>query len=69
MSLFDVLQANPHFENLSNDELNQLTAVMSLSKHSDGHTFIREGEAGDTIFLVIEGTIAVRRFLWSAGID
>jgi CRP-like cAMP-binding protein/2-polyprenyl-6-methoxyphenol hydroxylase-like FAD-dependent oxidoreductase len=59
MSLFDVLQRNPHFENLSNDELNQLASVMLLSKHADGHVFIREGEVGDTIFLVIEGTIAV----------
>ena len=59
MSLFDVLQSNPHFENLSNDELNQLAAMMSLSKHADGHVFMREGEAGDTVFLLVEGTVAV----------
>ncbi len=59
MNLFDVLQNNPHFENLSNDELNQLAAKMSLSKHSDGHRFIKEGEAGDTIFLVNEGSVVV----------
>jgi CRP-like cAMP-binding protein len=59
MSLFDVLQNNPHFENLSNDDLNQLTAVMSLSRHGDGHTFIREGDAGDTAFLIIEGRVVV----------
>ena len=59
MSLFDVLQQNPHFSTLTNDEQNQLTAGLTLSKHEDGHIFIQEGETGDTIFLVVEGSVAV----------
>lgn len=59
MNLFDALVQNPHFENLSNEDLNQLTAHMTLSKHSDGHTFFSEGDAGDNIFLLVEGSITV----------
>lgn len=59
MSLFDVLNQNPHFENLTNDELNQLTSLMTLTKHSDGHTFFEEGDVGDRIYFVVEGTVAV----------
>lgn len=59
MNLFDALSLNPHFQNLTNEDLNQLTALMTLSKHSDGHTFFREGETGDSIFLLIEGSITV----------
>ena len=61
MSLFDTLQQNRYFKDLSNDELNRLTAQMQLSKHSDGHIFIEEGERGDTIFLILEGNVAVMR--------
>lgn len=59
MNLFDVLQQNPHFENLTNDELNQLTSMMVLKKHSDSYTFFEEGDIGDQIFLLVEGSVAV----------
>lgn len=59
MNLFEVLQKNAHFEHLSNEELNQLTALMKLTKHGNGHAFTREGEIGDTVFLLIEGAISI----------
>lgn len=59
MSLFDILQQNRFFQSLPNEELNVLTGALTLSKHNDGHVFIREGESGDIIYLVIEGTVVV----------
>lgn len=61
MNLFDVLNRNRNFETLSNSELNQLASLMTLSKHDDGHIFIQEGEAGDTIFLLVEGSVVVTK--------
>ena len=61
MSLFDILQQNRFFQNLSNEELNVLTGTLTLSKHDDGHTFIREGEIGDKVYLLIEGTVIVTK--------
>lgn len=59
MNLFDILEQNPHFEDLTNEELNHLTTMMRLSRHSEGHTFFTEGEIGDNIFLLLEGQVAV----------
>lgn len=59
MSLFDILQQNKFFQNLSNEELNVITSVLKLSKHDNEHVFIQEGEKGDTIYLVIEGTVVI----------
>lgn len=63
MTLFDVLLNNPYFKNLSNDDLNLMTSIMRLSRHDDGHVFIEEGETGDTVFLILEGSVAVTRHI------
>jgi len=59
MSLFSVLQGNPYFTTLTTDELNKLTAVMTLSKHDDGYTFFEAGDIGNKIYLILEGTITI----------
>ena len=59
MSLFDILQSNPFFETLSNEELNQLTAMMTLSKHDDSHTFFKAGDAGNHIYLILKGAVDI----------
>lgn len=61
MSLFDILQQNPYFQSLSNDDLNELTSALTLSRHDDGTIFIQEGDTGDTVFLLIEGTVLVTK--------
>ncbi|MGJ3239293.1 MAG: cyclic nucleotide-binding domain-containing protein [Anaerolineae bacterium] len=59
MSIFDILQANPYFKNLTNDDLNILAKSLTLSKHDDGTIFIEEGETDNTVYLLVEGVVVV----------
>lgn len=62
MGLSLALDANADFRSLSSEELAGVEAVMTAKAFPDGHVFVREGEPGDALFLIIEGeVIATRR--------
>jgi CRP-like cAMP-binding protein len=61
MDLLQTLRANPHLGELSEQDLEALNSSMSVSAHPDGHIFIKENARGDTLFLLLEGQIAVTR--------
>jgi len=51
-------------------DLDTLERAMSISHYPDGHVFIREGERGDAMYLVIDGQVdVVRRRAGGSGID
>ena len=61
MTVIDTLKLNPYLAALSAEELNTVAEAMHVFERGDGHVFIREGERDDTIYLVVEGEIVVRR--------
>lgn len=61
MSLLHTLGATPEFRHLSSNELEGVEAVMSQRLYPDGHMFIREGEPGDTLYLVLDGEVVATR--------
>jgi CRP/FNR family cyclic AMP-dependent transcriptional regulator len=61
MSLLHTLGNAPEFKNLSANELEGVEAAMTVRVYRDGHVFIREGEPGDSLFLIIEGEVVATR--------
>ncbi len=59
MNLVEFLVSTPTFACLSHSELEVLARVMLVRQHPAGHVFIREGERGEAVYLIIEGTVLV----------
>jgi CRP/FNR family transcriptional regulator, cyclic AMP receptor protein len=57
----DVLRSIPSLAVLESSDLEALESALDVREYSDGHTFIREGERGQTIYVIIEGTVDVVR--------
>ena len=49
----------PLFANLSPTDLKQLAAIAQEELFSDGDTIVQEGEAGDVMFIIVEGEVRV----------
>jgi CRP/FNR family transcriptional regulator, cyclic AMP receptor protein len=54
-----VLAGVPIFEGLSKKQLKQIAAVSELVDYMAGHSIVREGEAGDSFFVVVRGQAKV----------
>lgn len=61
MSLMNTLGLNPQFESLSNAERMGVEAAMSVRTYRDGHVFMREGEPGDALYLILDGEVLATR--------
>lgn len=62
MGLMLALESTAEFKNLRPEELAGVEAVMTAKVYPDGHVFVREGEPGDALYLIVEGeVIATRR--------
>ncbi len=61
MTLEALIRGLPHFDSLASDEIDAVVSALDVRDHPDGHVFIREGERGDTIFLLVEGSVDVSR--------
>jgi NTE family protein len=53
--MIDVLARNPLFAGLAPAELADLEAVMRRREFGAGHVICREGEAGESLFLIVDG--------------
>jgi small-conductance mechanosensitive channel/CRP-like cAMP-binding protein len=53
------LRRNPLFRVLSSEQQDQLIASSNRVRFGPGEAIVREGEAGDSLFLLMEGTVAV----------
>ncbi len=53
------LRRNPLFRVLSSEQQGQLIASSSRVRFGPGEAIVREGEAGDSLFLLMAGTVAV----------
>jgi CRP/FNR family transcriptional regulator len=59
MSLVEAMKQSPAFGSFNEEELVMLERAMEVREHQDGTVLIREGERGDTFYLIVEGTIRV----------
>lgn len=57
----EILQRIPILEGLSADELGKVLEVMTESEVSPGEEIIREGEPGDTLYVLVEGSVQVSK--------
>lgn len=67
MDLLEQLQITPEFMEFSMDELTALSKAMVVNSYPDEYEFIREGEKGDTLFFLIDGTVLVTRYSHQLG--
>jgi hypothetical protein len=49
------------FEDLSEDELEYLTSLVELQRHPEGTVVVRQGDPGDTFYVVLSGQLEVLR--------
>ena len=61
MSVLETLRKNVYTADLPEADLRALNSAMAVTSHPDGHVFIKEGSRGDTLFLLLEGEVSVRR--------
>jgi len=69
MEILPLLQANPLFKNFSRNELAVLAEAMMLERHHDGHVFIKEGQRGNAMYLILDGEVSVTRQNETDGAD
>ena len=61
MSLEQLLARSRTLAALSQPDLARLAGAFTLREYPDGHVFIREGDSGDEVFLLVGGEIQVLR--------
>ena len=54
----EFLETAPDFSSLSPDDVDHLEHIMRVSKHPDGYEFFKEGTAGHTVNLIVEGEVS-----------
>lgn len=57
--LSQLLQAQPAFADLSQDDLDALVMAFSVLTFPPGHVFFHERDPGDAVFLILEGQVEV----------
>ena len=57
----ELLSANPLFARLSAQQLATLAPLTRCLRYGPGETVVREGEPGDCLYQVVEGTLAVSK--------
>jgi len=59
MELAEILKAAPHFASLSAEDLEAVASAITVEEYPDKHAFIRQGDRGTAVFVVVEGKVAV----------
>lgn len=57
MDIKQFLRTLPAFENFKAADIDALAGKMMVSRHPAGHVFITQGEQGEALYLLMEGTI------------
>lgn len=57
----NVLETVPLFSGLSRRHLKKVAAAARIARFHDGASVVRGGEAGDTLFVVLDGDVLVHR--------
>ncbi len=59
MKLYSHLASLPAFACLDDTSWADLETVMTIRDYSDGECFFREGDPGDGLYLILDGTVSV----------
>lgn len=57
MDIKQFLKTLPAFESFSAADIDALSEQLTVSSHPAGHVFIAQGQQGDALYLLVEGTI------------
>ena len=49
------------YDRFGDQEIAQLSALMTMSMYPNGHVFISQGQQGEAMYLLVEGAVEVRR--------
>lgn len=61
MNITEFLVSNPLFNSFSQPELNTLAQALMVDRYPDGHVFMKEGQRGDALFLILDGRVSATR--------
>jgi flavin-dependent dehydrogenase len=61
VQLREALKRNPYIGQLSDESLDRIAAIMTITPHTKGEALINEGEIDDTVYLLLEGTVSITR--------
>jgi CRP-like cAMP-binding protein len=61
MRLIELLETAPEFAELSRNDVETLDRIMVEKVYHDGHEFFKQDSPADTIYLIIDGEVAVTR--------
>uniref|UniRef100_A0A0K0FBR6 cGMP-dependent protein kinase n=1 Tax=Strongyloides venezuelensis TaxID=75913 RepID=A0A0K0FBR6_STRVS len=61
--LMNFLKKISIFENLNEDRISKVADVMDQEYYAGGHVIIREGEKGDTFFIINSGQVRVTQYI------
>lgn len=61
VTLMQFLQTIPQFADFSQSELGAFEKAFRVDVFADGHVFMNEGDHADTVYLILEGEIEIRR--------
>jgi len=59
----DLLKEIPIFADLTEDQLNEVIGIISRESFAKGSIIVREGERGDTMYILERGTVEVSKTL------
>lgn len=61
MNLAEFLVLCPLFDGFPAPELDVMEKAMLVKRYPDGHEFIKEGQRGDAMYLILQGAVSVTR--------
>ena len=62
-ALADILSQNPWFQSLEPAHFEKLLAIAGLDDWEDGQTIFAEGEQDNHLYLVLEGRVAIEKYM------
>ena len=61
MDITEFLISSPLFKSFSQSELDALAQALMVERYPDGHVFMKEGQRGDAMYLILDGKVSVTR--------
>jgi hypothetical protein len=65
----ELLRETEIFRNLTEEQISKLLEISRKMTFSEGEVIMREGEEGDTLYIILEGTVEVAKSLVIGGED
>ena len=66
-ALADILSQNPWFQSLETDHFEKVLAIAGLTSWPEGQTIFAEGEQDAHLYLILEGRVAIEKYVPGRG--